>query len=56
MILLLLDIFSLLIQVLDATDDAPWGPHGTALSEIAQATKKLLVLTWNFFYISIFGF
>lgn len=27
-------------KVLDATDDAPWGPHGTALVEIAQATKK----------------
>ncbi|KAL0407731.1 UNVERIFIED_CONTAM: Clathrin interactor EPSIN 1 [Sesamum radiatum] len=28
-------------KVLDATDDAPWGPHGTVLAEIAQATKKL---------------
>ena len=28
-------------QVLDATDNEPWGPHGTALAEIAQATKKL---------------
>ncbi|KAF2304405.1 hypothetical protein GH714_030782 [Hevea brasiliensis] len=27
-------------KVLDATDDAPWGPHGTALAEIAQATNK----------------
>ncbi|CAK7353084.1 unnamed protein product [Dovyalis caffra] len=27
-------------KVLDATDDAPWGPHGSALAEIAQATKK----------------
>ncbi|XP_057788377.1 clathrin interactor EPSIN 1-like [Salvia miltiorrhiza] len=27
-------------KVLDATDDEPWGPHGTVLSEIAQATKK----------------
>lgn len=36
-------VFSLLIQVLDATDNEPWGPHGTALAEIAQATKKLLV-------------
>ncbi|XP_065850668.1 clathrin interactor EPSIN 1 [Euphorbia lathyris] len=27
-------------KVLDATDDAPWGPHGTTLAEIAQATKK----------------
>ncbi|KAI3828447.1 hypothetical protein L1987_02548 [Smallanthus sonchifolius] len=27
-------------KVLDATDDEPWGPHGTALAEIAQATKK----------------
>ncbi|MFS7928719.1 putative ENTH domain, clathrin interactor EPSIN 1 [Helianthus anomalus] len=30
----------ILTQVLDATDDEPWGPHGTALAEIAQATKK----------------
>lgn len=29
------------MQVLDATDDEPWGPHGSALAEIAQATKKL---------------
>jgi epsin len=27
-------------KVLDATDNEPWGPHGTALAEIAQATKK----------------
>ncbi|GAB4854356.1 hypothetical protein Ancab_022942 [Ancistrocladus abbreviatus] len=27
-------------KVLDATDNVPWGPHGTALAEIAQATKK----------------
>ncbi|XAR69274.1 hypothetical protein NMG60_11000803 [Bertholletia excelsa] len=27
-------------KVLDATDDAPWGPHGSALAEIAQATKR----------------
>ncbi|XP_015057057.1 clathrin interactor EPSIN 1 [Solanum pennellii] len=27
-------------KVLDATDDEPWGPHGTALADIAQATKK----------------
>ncbi|CAA2986971.1 Hypothetical predicted protein [Olea europaea subsp. europaea] len=27
-------------KVLDATDDEPWGPHGTALAEIAEATKK----------------
>ena len=31
----------LLVQVLDATDNEPWGPHGSALAEIAQATKKL---------------
>lgn len=31
------------IQVLDATDNEPWGPHGSALAEIAQATKKLYV-------------
>ncbi|KAF7830494.1 clathrin interactor EPSIN 1 [Senna tora] len=28
-------------KVLDATDDEPWGPHGSALAEIAQATKKV---------------
>ncbi|KAF8407131.1 hypothetical protein HHK36_006256 [Tetracentron sinense] len=28
-------------KVLDATDNEPWGPHGSALSEIAQATKKI---------------
>ncbi|KAI3756021.1 hypothetical protein L1987_55833 [Smallanthus sonchifolius] len=27
-------------KVLDATDDEPWGPHGTTLAEIAQGTKK----------------
>ncbi|KAI4376281.1 hypothetical protein MLD38_014062 [Melastoma candidum] len=27
-------------KVLDATDNEPWGPHGTALAEIAQATKN----------------
>ncbi|KAK4770039.1 hypothetical protein SAY87_030571 [Trapa incisa] len=27
-------------KVLDATDDEPWGPHGSALAEIAHATKK----------------
>ncbi|KAM2021185.1 hypothetical protein ACFX16_043236 [Malus domestica] len=27
-------------KVLDATDSEPWGPHGSALAEIAQATKK----------------
>ncbi|KAK6927315.1 ENTH domain [Dillenia turbinata] len=27
-------------KVLDATDNEPWGPHGSALVEIAQATKK----------------
>ncbi|WOK98555.1 clathrin interactor EPSIN 1 [Canna indica] len=27
-------------KVLDATNDEAWGPHGSALSEIAQATKK----------------
>lgn len=27
-------------KVLDATDNEPWGPHGTALAEISQATKK----------------
>uniref|UniRef100_A0A803LBG8 ENTH domain-containing protein n=1 Tax=Chenopodium quinoa TaxID=63459 RepID=A0A803LBG8_CHEQI len=27
-------------KVLDATDNEPWGPHGSALAEIAVATKK----------------
>ncbi|KAL9687693.1 hypothetical protein QQ045_032100 [Rhodiola kirilowii] len=27
-------------KVMDATDNEPWGPHGSALAEIAQATKK----------------
>ncbi|KAK9273891.1 hypothetical protein L1049_018703 [Liquidambar formosana] len=27
-------------KVLDATDNEPWGPHGSALAEIAQATTK----------------
>ncbi|XP_020598952.1 clathrin interactor EPSIN 1 [Phalaenopsis equestris] len=27
-------------KVLDATNDEPWGPHGSTLSELAQATKK----------------
>ncbi|XWS72490.1 hypothetical protein CRYUN_Cryun02cG0044100 [Craigia yunnanensis] len=27
-------------KVLDATDNEPWGPHGTALAEIARATRK----------------
>ncbi|TVU15894.1 hypothetical protein EJB05_39437 [Eragrostis curvula] len=27
-------------KVLDATSDEPWGPHGAALSELANATKK----------------
>ncbi|XP_020261849.1 clathrin interactor EPSIN 1-like isoform X2 [Asparagus officinalis] len=27
-------------KVLDATSDEPWGPHGSALSELAQATLK----------------
>jgi epsin len=27
-------------KVLDATSDEPWGPHGSALSDLAQATKK----------------
>lgn len=27
-------------KVLDATSNEPWGPHGSALQEIAQSTKK----------------
>ncbi|KAI4376968.1 hypothetical protein MLD38_014668 [Melastoma candidum] len=27
-------------KVLDATDDEPWGPHGTDLADIARATNK----------------
>lgn len=33
--------FPLKFQVLDATSDEPWGPHGTTLSELSHATKKL---------------
>ncbi|KAG9456516.1 hypothetical protein H6P81_001024 [Aristolochia fimbriata] len=29
-------------KVLDATSNEPWGPHGSALAEIAQATKKFV--------------
>jgi epsin len=28
-------------KVLDATSNEPWGPHGSLMAEIAQATKKL---------------
>ncbi|OVA11369.1 Epsin domain [Macleaya cordata] len=28
-------------KVLDATSDEPWGPHGSDLTEIAQATRKI---------------
>ncbi|KAM0933604.1 putative ENTH domain, clathrin interactor EPSIN 1 [Dioscorea sansibarensis] len=40
-------------KVLDATSDEPWGPHGTALSEIALATKiftecqLVMNVVWN---------
>lgn len=40
-------------KVLDATDNEPWGPHGSALAEIAQATKKftecqmVMSVLWN---------
>ncbi|CAN1219141.1 Clathrin interactor EPSIN 1, partial [Linum perenne] len=27
-------------KALDATNDEPWGPHGTVLQEISQATRK----------------
>ncbi|XP_078431936.1 ENTH/VHS family protein [Wolffia australiana] len=27
-------------KALDATNDEPWGPHGSALSELSRATKK----------------
>ncbi|XP_068648700.1 clathrin interactor EPSIN 1-like [Aristolochia californica] len=29
-------------KVLDATNNEPWGPHGSVLAEIAQATKKFV--------------
>ncbi|OVA08507.1 Epsin domain [Macleaya cordata] len=36
-----MDFMKVLDQtVLDATSNEPWGPHGSALAEIAQATKK----------------
>jgi len=28
------------MQVLDATSDEPWGPHGSDLADIARATKR----------------
>ena len=28
------------LQVLDATSDEPWGPHGSDLADIARATKR----------------
>ncbi|KAK1290326.1 Clathrin interactor EPSIN 1 [Acorus calamus] len=37
---LLFSQFGRIGSVLDATSNEPWGPHGSALSEIAQATKK----------------
>jgi hypothetical protein len=27
-------------QILDATSNEPWGPHGSLLAEIAQATNN----------------
>lgn len=27
-------------QVLDATSNEPWGPHGSHLADIAQATRN----------------
>ncbi|EOA22749.1 hypothetical protein CARUB_v10003461mg [Capsella rubella] len=35
------------VQVLDATDNEPWGPHGTALAEIAQALAVIDYLISN---------
>eukprot|EP00262_Sarcandra_glabra_P018862 TRINITY_DN6922_c0_g1_i2.p1 TRINITY_DN6922_c0_g1~~TRINITY_DN6922_c0_g1_i2.p1 ORF type:complete len:579 (-),score=137.32 TRINITY_DN6922_c0_g1_i2:246-1913(-) len=32
-------------KVLDATSNEPWGPHGSDLAEIAQATKKFTECT-----------
>jgi epsin len=29
-----------LFQVLDATSNEPWGPHGTLLADIAQASRN----------------
>ncbi|MCO5559959.1 hypothetical protein L7F22_013563 [Adiantum nelumboides] len=29
-----------LVQVFDATSNEPWGPHGTLMAEIAQATRN----------------
>lgn len=28
-------------QVLDATSDEPWGPHGSDMADIARATKNM---------------
>lgn len=37
----LASLFLLLpFQILDATSNEPWGPHGSYLAEIAQATRN----------------
>jgi epsin len=28
------------LQVLEATSNEPWGPHGTIMADIAQATRN----------------
>lgn len=32
--------FPSIFQVLDATSNEPWGPHGSLLADIAQATRN----------------
>ncbi|KAI5056532.1 hypothetical protein GOP47_0028350 [Adiantum capillus-veneris] len=42
-----------MFQVLDATSNEPWGPHGTLMAEIAQATRNhyelqmIMALLWK---------
>lgn len=37
--LLICDVL-FVIQILDATSNEPWGPHGSLLADIAQATRN----------------
>jgi hypothetical protein len=36
-------------QILEATSNEPWGPHGTIMGDIAQATRNLYVLSLGAF-------
>jgi len=37
---ILIRLVSPLFQVLDATNNEAWGPHGSLLADIAQATRN----------------